>query len=737
MTILNPYRAAGLFSAASFLLSAAGTAHAQERVTTYWDGARSGMFEDESAWTFGFPNNTADTLWDAVIDATGSPYTVRFESDFGTPDIVLQTLTLDSTDATLEIDERHYGNINIAEAFNFNAGTLLLKNAALRGINPNTRMNIGEDAQFDFRTSGSSSHTNLINNFDVYGGDLVIHSTAQLDLTDTHIKEGALVYHTSTGGNHITIESNIDFDIRIENPSTRRTEIITHVDGLEIAEGVTISGTDFYLSPQGSGWPDYLPASFINKGTIRIEGGGSQIISTQNLGLVDVVGGDLRYASNNEGTIRVHEGAALTTHVTNNGTDIHFTNSGLIEVSGPGSYLEITGNFSADNPDKEVWTNSGLISVSDHALVRFGSLNLSGLGNFERDSTSRIEITGRFNLGGSTIDSNTFGGDLHLTYDNPGGSGGYRGEITNGTIDLSGDWLKFSDYHGYISNVEFTGGDLLVDVEPGGTQYTKVIFDDITIRNGGLVLGQNGHIGFGEQYYDDGISFFNSRLSTLSTSTQMNVRLHGGDLHLGAAAFVTGHMRFIGLHPARIIRNEGFIVSTEDSGRLTFNPTVENYGVIGSSDNTITTFQTLNNYGFLRLDDAYVSMQSMTNNSTITLIDLSTLVLSQDLVLHEGSELNIEAVDYRSSINVEQSLTLAGTLNLDLNRIEKAGVYRLLNAEIFIGDFSSINITNLLDNLEFAGFDATTGTYSIVPSPSSFFALSLGVISRTRRKRAE
>ncbi len=162
-----------------------------------------------------------------------------------------------------------------------------------------------------------------------------------------------------------------------------------------------------------------------------------------------------------------------------------------------------------------------------------------------------------------------------------------------------------------------------------------------------------------------------------------------------------------------------------------------NHGTVASSDNELMSFQTFNNYREMLLDNAWVSGNTLTNESNITLINQSSITIYRNLSLTEDSELNIEAIDDRASMVAHRTLAFEGVLNLDLTAITTNGIYQLFTAETFIGDFSAINITNLLDNLEFAGFDATTGTYSIVPSPSSFFALSLGVISRTRRKRAE
>jgi hypothetical protein len=729
MTKLNPHATSSfrlgnsvrlsVFAAA--LVASSGTCLGQTRVTTFWDGAAGGLFEDHSRWTLGSPNNTAGIIWDAVINSTGSPYTVQFESDFGTPDIVVQTLTLDSADATLELENRNYGDFFIAESFNFPAGTLILKNAELSGTQLHTRMDIAGGARFVFRDNGSSQHINSLNNFDIYGGDLVIENSASLDITGTHIKEGALVYQTTSGGKDLITQSTIDYDIRFENTSDRRNELITNIDGLEITKDATISGMDFWLKPEGSGFPNFLPASFINNGTVRLDGGESRIEYTINNGLIDVAGGELRMYGDNQGTMTVQENASLYIYVTDNGTDVFFNNTGLIDVSGSGAKFEIDGSFFFNDPlNQDYWSSTGTLSVTDHARARIGSFKLSELGTFIRDETARIEITGQVNLDGGTMNADTFQGDVHLTYDNPGGSGGDRGEITNGIIDVAGDWLKFSEYYGYISHTEFIGGDLYVDVDFAETRFSKVIFDDISIRDGGLVLGPNGNIAFGEQNYQDGTSYFNNSLTTVTNGQQLDVRFSAlNRLDLGPDAFVAGKLKLgLGGGQSALIYNEGAIHSDALTGRVDILCSIENHGLVSVRSHLMTCWWDFVNEDLVKIEFGRLEGNSFENNATLEITLASAMDLSGDLLLGENSDISIDALSFQESITVGQTMSLDGTLHLDLSRIVEPGTYQLYSAQTVIGEFDSVSVSALPEGLVFKGLNMD-GSYTIsLPCPA-------------------
>ena len=684
-----------------------GVCMGQDRVATYWNSPVSGMFEDEALWSGGVPNNSPDNLFDVIINSVGKSHTIHWESNFGTPDFVLQTLKLNSTDSILELEDQNYGNMYINESMNITAGMLRLKNSSLIGIKPHTRMDIGLGARFEFVTNGSSSHVNSLSNFDVYGGDLVVDSYTELIITGTHIMEGDLVIRGA-----LVTESTIDFDIRFENGGL----LITHVDGLEILEGVTVSGIGIGLSPEWGRFPDFDPASFINRGTIRHDGGESRITYTQNFGLVDVVSGQMDWRGDNEGTILVKSGASLFTKVWDNGVDLFFHNSGLIDVSGEGARYEVKGSFFFDdNPSQDYWSNSGTLRVTDHAFARLGSLNIRDFGTFERDETARIEITGQINLDGTIIDSNTFQGETWLTYDNPGGSGGDRGEITDGTIDLTGDWLKFSQYYGFVSNTAFVGGDLYINPDSEGIRSSQVVLDDISIKDGGIILGKFGHVGFGEQDFEDRVSFYNSSITTdHAVGDQSRVRLHRAKLHLGTAAYISGNLDLgYASSSPNDIYNEGHIFLAAGSGRLDIMTAVENHGTIASEGNSRMSFQTLNNFGILRLDNASVTGGTIVNESVIKLVGQSVLSVNGSVTLLEKSELSINAAHFRSSINTLRAFEFNGILSLDLSEISENGTYQLFEAQSFLGDFDTINVTGLGDSLYFAGFDAIIGAYTV------------------------
>lgn len=718
------------------LVFTSGIASAQERVTSYWLGAQSGNFSDAFLWSGGVPNNTGETLYDVVIDSEGDPYTVLLEFDSFTTEYWLQSLTLNSADATFEIKDRRYsGGLYIEEEFVFTAGTLRLKDAFMSGVRPHTRMQIGPDARFEFTRNRSSQDVNYFQNFDVYGGDLVIENSALLDITGTHVKEGSLVF-SSLFSSPVNTNSIIDFDILFENGGA----LSTNTDGLVIKEGVTIQGNAVSLGAIEGRFPNYTPASFINHGTVTLGSGESTFTLVENYGTVEVYGGELNWRrSDNHGTVNVRDGAEFTNFVTNNGTPIRFHNSGIIDVSGKGTRYETTDSFITGNEfTGSYWSNSGTLRVTDHARARLGWFNISDLGNLERDATARIEITGRVDLEGTTAGAATFGGETWLTYDNPGGSGGMRGELRNGRLDLSGDWLKFSRDYGYLKDIEIVGGDFLIEGDPASYASPLVTLDNVTVSGGGIVLGSHGHVGFGSQSLTDDGFFFNSSIRTTHRSgVQSEVSFNGGNLHLGESAYVTGNLDFgRNNYTYQKVINDGIIISTNTSGRLEILATLDNHGVVASSGNTSMTFRQLNNFGSLLVDNALMNGWSVENTSFIDLAGTGRLNLSGVFIMLDESELNIDALMNSASIVASFGMTLGGTLNLDLSRIDSVGIYTLFESQAFEGDFDVINISGLDEQFEFGGFDSASGTFTVVPSPAGISVAACGGLIVLRRRRS-
>ena len=102
----------------------AGAAAAAQPITAYWLNPVNGQWNDASNWSTApyFPSNGQNfgSLFNAVIDAAGSPYTVTMGAN-GLNPFALQSLDVNSSDATLRV-----GRLNLAEASFVSAGRLWL-----------------------------------------------------------------------------------------------------------------------------------------------------------------------------------------------------------------------------------------------------------------------------------------------------------------------------------------------------------------------------------------------------------------------------------------------------------------------------------------------------------------------------------------------------------------------------------------------------------------------------------
>jgi len=704
-----------MINTAAVLVCASGMCQGQDRVATHWNSAASGMFDDASRWSDGYPNNRiGDTIWDATINSIGQPYTVSLNAISGGVGFEVQTLTLDSSDATLSLTNNQLGLLMVREHASLLAGTLILRNSGIFGAPERTRVDLGPEMNFEIYRNGSSSHFASMRNLDFYGGDLVIEGGTNLDFGNSSVREGALVMRTLTGFSNITVSETVDYDIHFDNTTDRRNELITHVDGLEISAGATISGRNFWVQAEGGGFPDWLPASFINHGTIRLDGGEARINMPGNSGIVHANGGLVRFRGDNDGTLLATVGAELYAEVTNNGADQFHHNTGLIEARGEGAVFRIDGSFPIQKDGNEdFWSSTGTVRIVESATGQFGSVNLQELGTIERDASARIEISGRLNLDGGTLDQNTFHGLTYLADPEPLISGNSEGEIVNGIIDVSGNWLRYFGFYIGIGNSEIIGGDLLIDPSSYGGTFTRVLLGDITIRDGDLVLGTNGNVIFQEIIYDDGIVNFNGTINTITTGTQLNVGVGSSRLNLGVEARIEGKIKLgVWGGASVLVYNEGTILSDVLTGRVDTVCSVENHGLVGIRLSAMTSVGTFRNEGFVRIDFSAFDGQTFENNSTLEIARASSITLSRDLVLEAGSDISVDALSFQQSITVNQTMTLGGALHVDLSRIVEPGTYQLYSAQTVLGEFDSVSISALSDDLVFKGLE-TSGAYTI------------------------
>jgi len=535
-------------------------------------------------------------------------------------------------------------------------------------------------------------------------------------------------------GSDIWVSSTVDYDIHIEDTGSRR-EFRTVVEELEIAENATVSGFNFWVRPFVQ---NGINGSFVNYGTIRGDGGDVRVNGTTNFGTIHANGGEIEYIGNNFGRFLVTENALFLSTVLEHGSEFIVRNHGLIEVRGEGAIYQVeTSGIRGQTDRQDYWANNGTLRVTDSGTARLGRMVLSDLGTIERDSSARIEITGLFDLEGQTINADTFHGDAWLTYGYPGFSGPDRGEITNGTIDLTGNWLHFGNFSGFITHSTVIGGDIVLDPALHGEAGAGLVIDDIDIINGGIVLAENSVVTFAEQTVIDGMHYYNQSITTLHNSgEQAWIGVSRGRLHLGKDALISGHVQFgIGSYTTRKIFNEGTILSTALSGRLDLYANTENHGLIMIQDNEMISGAHILNESDLIFDNSDIRLYSIENHSILNIINGSTLRLSRDLVLSQDSILTIDANNLQPSITLFGTLELGGILNLHLDAISRDGNYQLFDADTTVGDFDTINIFGLMDGLTFFGLDTTTGYYTIIPSPGSIGCLGFGILALSRRRR--
>lgn len=538
----------------------------------------------------------------------------------------------------------------------------------------------------------------------------------------------------SPAGGDIWLSFDVDYELYIEDDGSS-PQIRTAIEELLITEDGLIAGYNFRMVPFVQSGTN---GSFVNYGTIRGDGGDVRISGTTNYGTIHANGGEVSTGNNNFGTYLVTAGAHLKQ--ASGGSNSQFYNAGLIDVRGVGAIFQVdTQYLRGELERRDQWANYGTLRITDSGTARLGRMVLSDLGTVERDASSRIEITGLFDLEGQTINASTFAGDLWIGDGYPNISGPDRGELTNGTIDLTGNWLHFGNRAGYITQSTIIGGDIILDPTIHGEEYSALVIDDIDIRDGGIIMTENSLLTFGEQTVENQQYNYDQYITTLHNSgTQSDVSISTGDLILGEESFISGHMRLgIGFNSNRRIINHGTILSTALSGRLDLYAQTVNHGLIKFQDNEMISNASVENKDDLIFDNSAIRLFSIDNYSNLEIINGSTLSLTRDLVLMQDSVLSIDATAGEVSISTQRDLYIDGVLNLDLSLVTEAGFYTLFQSVNAYGDFDTINIIGLQEGLVFDFLSPQSGLYKVsaIPAPTTIACLGLGLLAAGRRRQ--
>lgn len=276
--------------------------------TSIWSPSVSGNWNTAGRWTpAGVPNNgtpTASSRYDAIIAATGSPYTVTLNGS-----VAVDSLTLNSVHATIDHTS---GTLNLTNDLILNAGTYQFNGGTIRGGTIS-----GTGGEITFQPQGTFDGVTIDRDLTFALGNF---SDAWID-----VRNGL----TLDGGHVVSLMStpftNNRVDLRLQGSQTidgigtvraiagRRNRMFA-IDGTAtIGPDVTVEATggEFILGDANSGLVNHgliwarvggivslEAANWVNEGEMRVspnshlEIGGST--TTSNFGTVINDGGELR-----------------------------------------------------------------------------------------------------------------------------------------------------------------------------------------------------------------------------------------------------------------------------------------------------------------------------------------------------------------------------------------------------------------------------------------------------------
>jgi hypothetical protein len=254
-----------------------------------WLNPVSGQWDDPSKWSTDpvFPNNgtPAGTTYDALVDATGTPYTVTVARN-----PVLDRLTIDSPDATVSA----YDQTLTAGVVDLRAGTLSLDSGWLVGARVQSsggQFQIGVNGRLDRVTLAMPSFTTggffVSNRLTLEDTTVHLYGTSTTGLRGSGTLDGTgrILFDGTSNGVIGDFALTIGPGISIET-GTRGGTI--GADGASIVnKGTVISSSSFGLRLLGD-WD--------NQGTIKLAGGSIELagnVTTTSLGTFERSGGTL------------------------------------------------------------------------------------------------------------------------------------------------------------------------------------------------------------------------------------------------------------------------------------------------------------------------------------------------------------------------------------------------------------------------------------------------------------
>lgn len=519
--VRSTHRAAGVVALC------AGAAAAAQPITAHWLNPVSGSWAVGSNWSTApyFPSNGQNfgSLFNAVIDAAGAPYTVTMGANGPNP-IALQSLHLNSTDATLRVNRLDLAQESFVSAGRFRLGGELLGQGDL-GIAGVLQWDSGEMTGDGVTTIEAGGVAHLL-------------SVSTKSLERAFVNDGALIW--SDGRLSIRSQGSL---------SNYGTMTIGVTSGLE-----------------GAG-------AFLNYGVLNINN--SLLIEVEQFssaGHIHIGGNSVRFASgiSLQGSMHLNSNVVLridssSTYSAGSSLD----GAGRIEIMG-GEHVFQSGVLKTSG---ELWVRGG--DVTFHEATS-GPLLLNG-------GTVRYEYTPDFgdslNTGSSLVFNNGFelaaDADVSIAMlahvDLAQGDRSFRSLSLNGHLAMTGDagildeleWLGGS-FSGpgvttlapgaalslgggakalsrglfHAGDIAWTGGDLVLDGVSftNNAQMSATGVGSVVDAAGGQIFTNNGDIDIGGDF---GVLAAFSNNGQVHVQEQATFRL-GGPVTMGAGAAITG-----------------------------------------------------------------------------------------------------------------------------------------------------------------------------------------------------
>ncbi len=424
-----------------------------------WLTATNGNWTTASNWSSNpaFPND-GTTLYNAIINATGSPYTVTLASP-----ITIQNLTVNSPDATLALESG--ANLRLIVGGSVSAGTILMNGGTLGG----GQLTLSGTGALVFTTSQFSFLDAVTVNGTV---DLGANTFARLRngagfVGTVNLATNAVVSFEQTG----TLGGPVTFNLNGTNASFA----VSLNNTLTLCSCVTVRGVGNVGFPVFGG-----TSSLVNQGTISADVSGGTLIINPN------------GTFTNSGTVQALNSSILTIGATN------WSNPGTFSVNN--ATLNLGGTF--------LGSGLGTINNTGGTINLIGTLNNTGLTTTLPASAVAFTLNGGTILGGTLIVApNTGAGALLFSTS----QFSFLDAVTvNGTVDVGANFFaRLRNGAAFVGTVNLAptatvsfeetstlAGPVTFNLNGAGASLAVSLNNTLTLGAGVTVRG-SGVVGFG------------------------------------------------------------------------------------------------------------------------------------------------------------------------------------------------------------------------------------------------